>query len=171
MAFLAGSTPAPRTKMKPTLWITTPQIKDYHSYDVIGEHERTTMRHGADMEMKFTVEELLKILKKNYKEHKKIAKEAKKGYQKALIEELEIMLDAARDHQSFDKVVRSRPPGNNKRDYERTIQMLEMTTDTELTLSGDQFECYVMDRWHWQENFLSNASNYSISAGSKMSRM
>jgi len=132
---------------------------------------RNTMHHGTTMEMTFKVDDLLKTLKANLKEHKKIVKEAQSGYKKALITELSEMLKKAKKGENFHHNIRSHPPGNNSQDYERTIRMLEMTTDKELDLTGDQFECYVMDHWHWQETFLNNSIGYSTAASTKLMTM
>ena len=120
--------------------------------------------------MTFKVDVLLKVLKDNLKEHRKIVKEAKSGYKKALVAELKEKLAKAKKNEDFERRICATPPSDNSRDYERTIQMLEMTVDEELDLTGDQFECYVMDRWHWQDSFLTSNAIYSSTAAVKMSR-
>lgn len=127
------------------------------------------MHHS--MEMTFKVADLIKILKQNLKDHKKIVKEAKAGYKKALIKELQEKLALAKKGELTDLRIHATRIGDNSRDYERTIQMLEMTVDEELDLTGDQFECYVMDRWHWQEQFLDVGSTYSNFASVKKMSM
>jgi len=132
-------------------------------------YRRAQMHHGTTMKMTFKVDELLKTLKANLKDHKKIIKEAKIGFKKALVIELKEMLAKAKAGEDFQRHIKATPPGDNSRDYERTIKMLEMTTDEELDLTGDQFECYVMDRWDWQDAFLNTCSGYNVSAVQKMS--
>ena len=146
------------------------KVQPTADYSPLLMYRRTTMHHGATMEMTFKVEELLGILRANLKDHKKIIKEAKAGYKKAIIAECKAKLDAAKKGEDFDKHFKSTLPGDHSRDYERTIKMLEMTVDEELDLTGDQFECYVMDRWQWQESFLATTSAYSNFANVKMSQ-
>ena len=49
-------------------------------------------------------------------------------------------------------------PEHRKEEYVNVISMLKMTTDSEIELDNDQFSCYVQDKWIWQKQFLTNAT-------------
>jgi len=156
----------------PTFTVTEvwQQPMEMPSFDILTERDEI-MHHGTNMTMTFLVKDLLETLKKNLKEHKQIVKEAQAGFKKALVAELQEMLKKAKKGENFERRIHSAPPADYSRDYERTIGMLEMTTDQELELTGDQFECYVMDRWGWQQQFLAGASMYSNVASAKLMSM
>jgi hypothetical protein len=54
-------------------------------------------------------------------------------------------------------------PEHRKEEYTNVISMLKMTTDSEIELDNDQFSCYVQDKWIWQKQFLTNATQLCIS--------
>ena len=51
-------------------------------------------------------------------------------------------------------------PQSHEKDYNQVIMMLEMSIDEEVTLKSDEFACYVMDDWDWQQNWKMSNSKY-----------
>lgn len=45
--------------------------------------------------------------------------------------------------------------------YDQIIRMMEMSIDTEITLTADQFSSFVMDDWNWKSNFNAVNATYS----------
>lgn len=57
-------------------------------------------------------------------------------------------------------------PVSHEKDYDQVVAMLEMSVDSELEISSDEFACYVMDDWEWKEQFRNSNTAYLA----KMSR-
>lgn len=56
-----------------------------------------------------------------------------------------------------------RVPEDHSKDYEVVIRMLEFETQPTIDIDADQFECYVMDRWEWKDDFAVSHERYSKS--------
>lgn len=127
--------------------------------------------------------ELLKAIRENYEKHKKDYAEAFEGYKIEVEEEADRvresflsamtkMLDKVRSAKldKGDKPVAPtmhymlmtvKPPVDHSRDYEVVIKMLEFEQSSEVEIDTEQFECYVMDRWDWKEEFVATHNTYS----------
>lgn len=108
--------------------------------------------------------ELLTALKTNKENHLKIFTEAQIGYRTRVIEELDALLAKARRGDRIPAYWTLPSPVNQTPEYERAILMLEMSVDDEVTLTAQEFQCYVMDRWAWRQKFLEDNSTYSATA-------
>lgn len=81
--------------------------------------------HGRTFKVK--VSEVLESLKKGRKEHKEIVVEAQEAFRKRHIEELERMLQDARDGVRRDMHVSLEVPTSHLNAYDNAITILEMT--------------------------------------------
>ena len=104
--------------------------------------------------------ELLETLQKNLAEHSREAHEAKAGYRKAVVKELESMLADAREGKRFRTVIDLVEPVDHSRDYARVLKMLEMSVAAEVTITENEFSKYVMDDWSWKADFKAIATSY-----------
>jgi hypothetical protein len=120
--------------------------------------------------MKFEVAKLRDIIKKNRQEHYEIFVEAQKGYRAEVVKQLERILDKARSGGKIETYLNLQVPINQTQDYDRIIAMLEMTSDSHIDLTQQEFAQYVMDQWNWKMNFLAANSNYSAKAVYALSR-
>jgi len=118
--------------------------------------------------LNFNKEELLKKLKENREKHLSIFEEAYEGYKKKVIEILGQRLAAAKEGKKISHHIHMIEPQNQVSDYDRAITMLEMSTDKEITLNEEDFEQYVLDKWHWRNSFLHSNSEYSATAAAVM---
>lgn len=103
--------------------------------------------------------ELLKIVRKNREDHAKDYQEALIAYKEAAIKELERMLSAARNgdiRHTIDVV----KPREFLKDYDRAIEMVRMSVDTQIELSYQDFDQWVMNNWTWQESFKNSTGLY-----------
>lgn len=120
------------------------------------------------MELKFETKDILNKLKTNREDHIKIVQEAQKGYREKFRE----LLTTALEHLDAGKAIEPRivlaVPESHVDDFDRAIEMFEMTTDKEITLSEIDFQSYVRNRWQWQGRFLASNSMYSATAASLM---
>lgn len=115
-------------------------------------------------EVKVNKSELLTTLRANLTEHQSIFEEALDGYKKKVIEILERKLADARAGKRIPEHISIPMPVNQSHEYKRTIRMLEMSVEDTVTLTAQEFDMYVMDRWQWKQNFLTSNSAYSAKA-------
>lgn len=109
----------------------------------------------------FSVEELLTKLRENRTAHVEEYEEAHKGYMDKLKDKLRQMLESVEANKVIDTHINFERPRSHEKDYDRIIEILEMTTADTVYLTLDEFDRYVRDEWDWTERFksLSNAYN------------
>ncbi len=116
------------------------------------------------MKFTFNTEEILSKLRLNREEHIKIVKEAQKGMRIQWRAMLTKALTALDDGGPVETFLNLQIPPNHTKDFDRAIQMFEMTTDKEVRLDEASFQMFVRNQWHWQRQFLATNSAYSESA-------
>ena len=114
--------------------------------------------------VKVKKDQLLTALRANKEKHLQIFTEAQLGYRKRVIQELDALLRRAVAGDRVPHHWMLQAPVNQTPEYERAILMLEMSVDDEVTLTANEFQCYVMDRWAWRQKFLQDNAAYSITA-------
>jgi len=121
---------------------------------------------GAKMGFETTVKRvaLIECIKKNMVEHQSIVEEATAGYREKVIAALEAKLEEVRSEKKVELNFQLTPPSSHMKDYSRVLKMLEMDTKELITLSEEQFACYVMDEWDWKHNFMHVNARYSKKA-------
>jgi len=117
-----------------------------------------------EMQVTCKTASVLATLKKNRKVHSKIVLEAREGYMKAAEKALQKRLNQLRKGALKDLQFGLYPPQDFTHVYDTAIQMLEMHTEPTLTLSAQDVETLVMDKWEWMDSFLMNSSVYSGTA-------
>jgi len=105
-------------------------------------------------------EELLAKVRSNRDAHRTLFLKAQEGYRKLVIEELDRMLQDAKDGLSIRRSVTLTEPSNHVKDYDRVVTMLEMSVDDTITLDAQDFDRYVMDSWDW--SMFALATNTSL---------
>jgi hypothetical protein len=111
--------------------------------------------------VRLNVADLLAKVKENREKHITEYKEAEQGYKEACIAKMKENLakaEAGEDIITNLGVVR---PTNHEDDYDRLISMLTWTQDTVVELSVGDFDCYVNDKWHWKQSFVTTNSFYA----------
>lgn len=107
---------------------------------------------------------LVSTLKKNRDNHRKIFLEAVDGYKKTIIKELEFRLEQAKKGKRVEHFINIQQPQDQTRDYDRVLGMLDMSLDTEVDLTEQDYQAYVLDDWGWKKNFLHSNALYSKTA-------
>lgn len=116
--------------------------------------------HG-EMSVKVSKDDLLMKLRENRENHRRVFEEAIIGYRETAVKELDRSLSDARAGRKFKTHFQLVEPRDQTADYDRVIRMLEMSIDTTFEITDAQFECYVMDRWSWSEEFINTANRYT----------
>lgn len=93
---------------------------------------------------------LLEKIKANRDAHRDLFLKAQIGYRKDIIEELDRMLQEARDNKPIRRHISLPEPQDHTDEYDRTIMMLEMSVDETIEISAQQFDCFVRDNWSWK---------------------
>ncbi len=127
------------------------------------------MRHLLGLQMRVTVNtaDVLKKIEANREEHAQIIAEARVGFRVKAKELLEQQLVLLADEKLSKLDVQLAPPRSYVSEYDTIIEMLRMHTPETIELSADEVRMFVQDNWDWTEEFLKNASTYSIAARMK----
>jgi hypothetical protein len=103
--------------------------------------------------------DLLKILLTNRKKHQADYKQACEDYKVALVGILSDKLRDAKAGKPVNHGISLYTPGDQTKDYDRAIRMLELTTDKTISLLEQEFSELVQDEWSWKGNFsLANST-------------
>lgn len=113
--------------------------------------------------LKVSKGKLLEILKGNRDSHRKTFLEAQNVYRKAVITELDSMLEAAQSGLPIRKHVNLAAPEDHTADYEEMIGLLELATDDLVDISQQEYKNYAMDKWAW--NIKAKRLNDAYAAG------
>lgn len=119
---------------------------------------------GGMHTIKVNKSELLSKLRDNRKAHRAIFEEACEGYRKQVVAELTAMLDEAKSGKRIRRSVNLIEPIDQTKDYDRAIMMLEMSTDTIIEITQQEFAQYVMDDWSWKNQFTATNFTYMNNA-------
>ena len=113
-------------------------------------------------EVRLQKAKLLEIIHKNRAEHHAIFLEAQKKYREVAIKLLDRQLAAAREGKPFllREFIALVQPVDHTADYDRAIQMLELSVDDVITLSTMDFSNLVQDQWQWTQQWATSTSRY-----------
>lgn len=113
-----------------------------------------------EFSLKFNTDDVIAILKANLVEHNEMYNEALEGWRSACIkrfDELSSLFKSesgAAVRRSLSSVFSNlSPPVSHADCYASSIYMLELTNESEITLTQDQFERFIMDKWWWKKSF------------------
>lgn len=104
---------------------------------------------------------LIETLTQNRSNHRKIFEEALEGYRRTVITELERRLEDAKANKKVSLYIQLTQPVDQTKDYDRVLGMLNLSLDTEIELSEQDFAAYVMDDWGWKKQFITSNAFYS----------
>lgn len=104
------------------------------------------------------------MLRENLAKHQAVFDEALSGYKLKVVEVLEKKLTDARAGRRIEEYIRIEQPVNQTHEYKRAIGMLEMSVDEDISLTTEEYENYVLDRWRWKADFLVKNAQYSVTA-------
>jgi hypothetical protein len=131
---------------------------------------RRFMHVTDDIKITAKKDEVLKILRENRERHQTILKEAREGFIKGALKELEKELAGVREGKVRAINVHMSPPQDYTRAYNTAIRAYELDTATEITLNGRQIMRLINDDWEWQEQFLTLAAQNCSGTAMRYSR-
>jgi len=116
-------------------------------------------------DMKYPKDQLLEKLKSNRDKHAADFKVAMKEYRQATAaacRQVLDMLDSGKDVNHAHVLKNLSRPVDQTRHYDRMLEMLSLTSDTQIELSQEVFTQIVLDDWDWKSGYeatkLSNSS-------------
>ena len=108
-------------------------------------------------------QQLIDKLRENKEIHRREFTEAMVGYWITFEHGLKVIQEKVkkRDLAVDHSIPIEARPTSHEAEYDRAIKMLEWELSDEVTLSVNDFQCYVMDEWNWQRSFKSMHATYS----------
>ncbi len=110
--------------------------------------------------------DLLAQVRANRDSHRDLFLKAQDGFRARVIEELDEMLRLARDGKEVRLFVGLTAPQDHTVDYDRTIQMLEMSQDETVEIDQTTFAQLVRNEWSWFQQ--ATATNITYASGGKL---
>jgi hypothetical protein len=104
--------------------------------------------------------DLTQKIKSNRENHKIVAEQARTEYLSDVQKSLQNVLKKVKNGEKFDLFFDLPEPLDHTRDYDRVLSMLDMSTESEVVLSNQDFGRYVMDDWEWKHSFEASTSRY-----------
>jgi hypothetical protein len=111
-------------------------------------------------EVNVDVKKILEIVKDNKDKHNIIYQAALEGYWKKAGKLLRQKLRDISKHKHIEVFLDLPFPENHEKDYDRIIKMLELSTDSIVTLDQNSFSQIVLNDWSWKESFKFTNSGY-----------
>jgi hypothetical protein len=105
---------------------------------------------------------LIDTLRANRSEHQDLFDQATVVYKARAEQELQRRLDDIRAGNKINLIISLPVPENHTEDYDRIIQMLEMSLDEEIMLSEADAAVYVLNQWGWMRSFTTNTTSYLV---------
>lgn len=107
-------------------------------------------------------DELKTKLLNNRDDHKDLVEKAKKGYLKAIKQELNRLLEKVEQGEliNLQELYRFDQPVDKTEEYDTALQMLEMSVEDEIVLSRREFQNFVQDKWDWTDKMLFSNTRY-----------
>lgn len=104
---------------------------------------------------------LLEILKNNREMHIAEFESAMIEFRKDAIVEMKKNLDVAESGGEVQLYVGLTQPISYETSYNTVIRMLELSEETTVELTTQEFQQYVEDNWNWKATFLASTSMYN----------
>ena len=107
---------------------------------------------------------LLKTLKNNRTDHKRIFEDAMIGFRKAVVKELTKALKQAKNGGKLILKIDLIHPISFEDDYNKAIGLLELCVSETVDIDEVDYKNYILDDWGWKSTFSSASSSYSSGA-------
>lgn len=108
----------------------------------------------------FKTADIKRRVTENRSKHRQAVETALEKYRELAIEELDNMLADARHGRKIRRAIQLIEPMDMTASYDRVLDMLELTTSVEITLTQQEFAQYVRDEWEWRDQFNFSNSRY-----------
>ena len=114
---------------------------------------------------KVPVKKLLAKIKKNARKHESEHMKAMKGWHRKINKEALALAKKAKSgklgHSPWSRLAHFKRPVSHIADYKRVISILEMTDQTEISISSYEFDQMFNDNWEWKPDWTASNVQYS----------
>lgn len=104
--------------------------------------------------------DLVEKLTANRKNHRAQFEKAFEGYRQECIKLLTENLNLLKDGRNIVVKFYEQAPEDHTDDYDTILNMLNMSVDTSIELTHQEFQQYVEDNWNWRENWAASNMKY-----------
>ena len=119
------------------------------------------MRFGTKLDIKFNVKDLLSKIEVNRTKHEEDYNLAVKQYTRELKEELEKKVSDLESGLTVEPNSALVKPVEYLTEYDRALDILNMTTQVEVELDQTVFAQLVRDEWDWKSEFIGSTISYA----------
>lgn len=113
--------------------------------------------------VKISKNKLLKKLKANRENHRKIFEEALEGWKERVLAHLKIAVLDAQAGRKFVTHINLPQPIDHTGEYDAIIDQIDWNEEDVIYLDLHLFNQFIRDDWGWKADFLSNATMYAKS--------
>jgi hypothetical protein len=103
---------------------------------------------------------LLAKIRDNREKHVKQYADAYIKFLDQYVARLSDLIGSAKTSGKPELYINLRTPECHTEDYDSVISMLEMSSETEISMNHADFECFVLDKWPWAHSFFDNTTRY-----------
>lgn len=107
-------------------------------------------------------DDLIKIVEENRENHRGIYDKAVEAYHKTQQKWLDENIKKLKAGKEIVLYFGFPTPEDHTKDYDRVLRMLELSIDTEVTLSEADVSMYVQDDWQWKNAWTTTNSAYGL---------
>lgn len=115
--------------------------------------------------------DLLERVVANRDNHARVFEEAWAGYTRQVVADMEENLALAKAGKEWRVHIGLVRPADHTDDYDQVIQMLEMSEDTSIELTYQEFAQYVRDDWGWRREWAATTAGYVSEATAKDNKL
>lgn len=116
------------------------------------------------MNVNVNIRDLRARLLENRETHRASYEKALAGYKIEARRELETELAKLGEGKEINRFLTATPPEDHTSDYDDVIDMLNMSTDTQIELTQQQFKQYARDDWGWKREWTTSNTSYILTA-------
>ena len=111
-------------------------------------------------EVRIAKDKLRARVQENRDQHRSVYERAIEGYRVTVIEWFNAQIDRAKKGGPFEVAFSLPRPEDHTGDYDRVLDMLDMSEDDVITLTDTEFTQYVRDDWGWKPVFEATSASY-----------
>ena len=104
---------------------------------------------------------LMAKLQENLKKHVEDYKEAMNGYKEQALKVLNEQLECIKNGELLDiGKLNFQTPRSYEKEYKKAIGMLEMSEETIITITAEEYDSYILDEWSWKDEWIFRNTQY-----------
>lgn len=111
--------------------------------------------------IKIKKDDLLSAIRGNLVKHREVVEEALAEYRRQAVEQLGQMIADAKAGKRIRRSLTLVEPMDQSAEYTSAIRKLEMSVEDVIEIDAHSFDCLVLDRWTWKNQWSTVNAAYS----------